>query len=232
MGWAQILLDLRDANILAYAFGIGALALLIAIIGRFGQARIGAVRTGILAVFGLCLMMSGLLGYIATRTSSANVVVAQISPTAQQLTPPSVPTTAVQNIATSQPPQPADTQPPPAPMTPTLLPAQTLSSGQTGIPIPDGTTMPAGSSVIVREVYFDKREAKVWWTPATTEPITFGAGVLGAPGWNRDGWYATTAWPRQALEACQEAQRIVNGSLGGSGWEVTLQNSNVPATCP
>jgi hypothetical protein len=225
---------LLAALVAAFAVIVVALIKILSKTGGKAAAMALAVAGLLVIILSFVFLLPKLVSPLPTDpTVSPTPIVAQVPPV-DTPTLASPPQAAPAQPTDTQPPvpQPTDTQPPPAPMTPTLLPVQTLSSGQTGIPIPDGTTMPAGSSVIVREVYFDKKEAKVWWTPATTEPITFGAGVLGAPGWNRDGWYATTAWPRQALEACQEAQRIVNGSLGGSGWKVTLQNSNVPATCP
>ena len=100
---------------------------------------------------------------------------------------------------------------------------------ETGQPIAHGTTLPTGSVVIAREAEFDTRRAWVWWSSRTDRDFRFGPGVIDNdpnPQHVRDGWTTETRqgpWPRIKAEACEEARRIKNGSLG-SGWTVWLEH--------
>lgn len=115
---------------------------------------------------------------------------------------------------------------PPAGATPPSI------STRHGAPVPFGTTLPAGSAVIVRDSDFNSKTAWVWWSTKTDKALTIGVDSAGV---HHDAWYAGSQGAAER-DGCVEAKRIQSGSLGTNGWTVNLLQGNAfaapPAICP
>jgi len=154
-------------------------------------------------------------------TSLAKEVVSQPGSTVPTIVPTIVPT------------EPSPTSMAIATPKPSVAPTGVQPS--TGIPIPPGTTLPAGSAVIVREIRWDTNpvEVWVWYTGNTETDLLFSDAHDGVAGHVRDGWTSDDGnpWSSMATEACKEAQAVTHGSLGVANVIVQFQGAEVPAVC-
>ena len=105
----------------------------------------------------------------------------------------------------------------------------------TGVPVADGTRLPDGSAVIVRETSWDTMEVYIWSDLSYDDSLFCGTGFDGNPLHVRDCWTTSTGegpWPWIANDACTEAKAVTQGSLGQKMTKVVLDGGEVPTVCP